>query len=154
MAHHHKDRSARILARLLNVEPGEAPAVATGLVTFFLLFTGYFIFRPVRETMGVAAVRKRCSGFLPAPSWRPWRSSRSLAGWLRRFPGVRSSHGPMGFSSRTCLGLPPPLPLSGQSLDRPGLLHLALVFNLLAVSLAWSVAADIFASSRRNASLP
>ena len=55
MAHQHKDRSARILARLLNVEPGEAPAVAAGLVMFFLLFTGYFMLRPVRETMGVAS---------------------------------------------------------------------------------------------------
>ena len=78
MVHHHKDRSARVLARVLNVEPGEAPAVAAGLVMFFLLFTGYFMLRPVRETMGVASGPETCSGFLPAPSWRPWRSFRSL----------------------------------------------------------------------------
>jgi ATP:ADP antiporter, AAA family len=55
MAQQDKSRLSPILARLLNVEPGEAPAVAAGLLMFFLLFTGYFMLRPVRETMGVAS---------------------------------------------------------------------------------------------------
>ena len=42
------------LSRLFGVRPHEAPAVAAGLAMFFLLFTGYFMLRPVRETMGVA----------------------------------------------------------------------------------------------------
>ena len=38
----------------LNIQPGEGPAVVAGLLLFYLLFTGYFMLRPVRETMGVA----------------------------------------------------------------------------------------------------
>ena len=42
------------LSRAFGVRPHEAAAVAAGLAMFFLLFTGYFMLRPVRETMGVA----------------------------------------------------------------------------------------------------
>ncbi|RZA31312.1 MAG: MFS transporter, partial [Lysobacteraceae bacterium] len=45
---------SRRLAALFKVEEREAGAVAAGLLLFFLLFTGYFMLRPVRETMGVA----------------------------------------------------------------------------------------------------
>ena len=41
-------------ARLFNLHSREAPSVLAGLLMFFLLFTGYFMLRPVRETMGVA----------------------------------------------------------------------------------------------------
>lgn len=41
-------------ARVFNVQQYEAPAVGAGLLMFFLLFAGYFMLRPVRETMGVA----------------------------------------------------------------------------------------------------
>src|SRR5690606_6508881 len=44
----------RFMSRLFNVEPREAPPVAAGLLMFFLLFAGYFMLRPVRETMGIA----------------------------------------------------------------------------------------------------
>jgi AAA family ATP:ADP antiporter len=47
--------TSKIIARVFNVETGEAPAVAAGLPMFFLLFTGYFMLRPVRESMGVAS---------------------------------------------------------------------------------------------------
>ena len=42
------------LSRAFGVRPHEAAAVAAGLAMFFLLFSGYFMLRPVRETMGVA----------------------------------------------------------------------------------------------------
>lgn len=53
MARNPDDRRSA-LARLLNVDSRELPAVLAGLLLFFLLFTGYFMLRPVRETMGVA----------------------------------------------------------------------------------------------------
>ena len=43
----------RLLSRLFNVAPHEAPVVGAGLLMFFLLFAGYFMLRPIRETMGV-----------------------------------------------------------------------------------------------------
>lgn len=44
----------RRLDQGLNIQPGEGPAVIAGLLLFYLLFTGYFMLRPVRETLGVA----------------------------------------------------------------------------------------------------
>ena len=41
------------LARLFGVERDEAGAVVAGFAMFFLLFAGYFMLRPVRETMGI-----------------------------------------------------------------------------------------------------
>ena len=42
------------LRDLFNVAPRERPLVLMGATMFFLLFTGYFMLRPVRETMGIA----------------------------------------------------------------------------------------------------
>ncbi|WP_287111162.1 hypothetical protein [Methylobacillus sp.] len=47
-------RISSLASRLFNVEKQEAPAVLAGLLMFFLLFVGYFMLRPVRETMGIA----------------------------------------------------------------------------------------------------
>jgi AAA family ATP:ADP antiporter len=45
---------ARLLAGVFGVEPEETPAVLAALAMFLLMFTGYSLLRPVRETMGVA----------------------------------------------------------------------------------------------------
>ncbi|HEY0013290.1 MAG TPA: MFS transporter [Allosphingosinicella sp.] len=44
----------RRLAGLIVAEPHEVPAVFGGFALFFLLFAGYFMLRPVRETFGIA----------------------------------------------------------------------------------------------------
>jgi len=43
-----------VIARLFNLERHEATAVIAGFGMFLLLFAGFFMLRPVRETMGVA----------------------------------------------------------------------------------------------------
>ena len=149
MAHQHKDRSARVLARLLNVEPGEAPAVAAGLVMFFLLFTGYFMLRPVRETMGVASGPETLQwlftgtfvatvAFLPLFGWVASKvSRRSILPWT------------YGFFVANLLGFAAALAAQPDNLWTARAFYIWLsVFNLLAVSLAWSVSADIFASKQ------
>jgi AAA family ATP:ADP antiporter len=45
-----RDKTARLLA----VDTDELPALAAGFLLFFLLFAGYMMLRPVRETMGIA----------------------------------------------------------------------------------------------------
>jgi ATP:ADP antiporter, AAA family len=47
-------RRPRGLSRLIVAEPHEVPAVLGGHVLFFLLFSSYFMLRPVRETFGIA----------------------------------------------------------------------------------------------------
>ena len=45
----------RSILRLVRIEPGEHRAVLVAMLYFFCLFTGYFMLRPVRETMGITA---------------------------------------------------------------------------------------------------
>jgi AAA family ATP:ADP antiporter len=73
--------AASFLSRLFAVEADEAPAVAAGVLMFFLLFAGYFMLRPVRETMGIAGGVQNRSGCSPAPS-----SPRSRSVRLSRAP--------------------------------------------------------------------
>ena len=42
------------LDRLIAARRDEVPAVLAGFLLFFLLFTSYFMLRPVRETFGIA----------------------------------------------------------------------------------------------------
>ena len=44
----------KLIAKVFDVEAHEVAPLALGLTMFFLLFAGYFMLRPVRETMGIA----------------------------------------------------------------------------------------------------
>jgi AAA family ATP:ADP antiporter len=44
----------RGLARAVDLRPGEAPGLAAAFAYHFLLFTAYYILRPIRDSMGVA----------------------------------------------------------------------------------------------------
>ncbi len=43
----------RSLARAVDLRPGEAPGLAAAFTYHFLLFTAYYILRPIRDSMGV-----------------------------------------------------------------------------------------------------
>ena len=43
----------RALARAVDVRPAEVPGLLAAFAYHFLLFTGYFILRPIRDSMGV-----------------------------------------------------------------------------------------------------
>src|SRR3954466_11874021 len=45
----------RLLARLVDVRPGEARLMFLSCASFFFLLASYFILRPIRDAMGVAA---------------------------------------------------------------------------------------------------
>ena len=45
--------SAARLAALINARPGELRAALAGFGLFFCLFAGYFMLRPIRESMGI-----------------------------------------------------------------------------------------------------
>ena len=42
-------------AQALGIQPGEVAAGACGFAFFFFLFCGYFMLRPIRETLGIQA---------------------------------------------------------------------------------------------------
>ncbi|MHA6492547.1 NTP/NDP exchange transporter [Pseudomonas borbori] len=132
-------------ARLFNTRPGERPAVIAGFFMFFLLFTGYFMLRPVRETMGVAGGVDNLQWLftgtfvatlvtLPLFGWLASKvARRRIVPWVY---GVFTSH---LISFAVALAFFPDDPWVARAFY----IWLS-VFNLLAVSLAWSVLADVF----------
>ncbi|MBD9481280.1 MFS transporter [Pseudoxanthomonas sp. PXM02] len=135
------------LARLFNVRDHEAPVVGAGLAMFFLLFAGYFMLRPIRETMGVAGGVDNLQwlftgtfvatlAVLPLYGWIASRvSRRRIVPWV------------FGVVVASLLGY------GAAMLATPDDVWLARTFyiwvsviNLLMISLAWSVLADVMES--------
>jgi len=140
---------AGLLQRLFNLRPGEAPAVADGLLMFFLLFTSYFMLRPVRETMGVAGGVDNLQ-WLFTGTFVATLAALPLFGWVaskvsrrRIVPWV------YGFFALNLLGFAAALWLRPDSVWAGRVFYIWLsVFNLMAISLAWSVLADLFAGEQ------
>ncbi|MEI2797248.1 MFS transporter [Pseudoxanthomonas sp. F11] len=138
----------RLLSRLFNVAPHEAPAVGAGLLMFFLLFAGYFMLRPIRETMGVAGGVDNLQWLftgtflatlivLPLFGWIASKvSRRRILPWV--FGAVVASLLAFGLA---LLAKPDDVWLAR------GFYIWVSVINLLLISLAWSVLADVLASS-------
>lgn len=132
------------LRLLFNVQHGEEGVVLGGLAMFSLLFTGYFMLRPVREVMGVAggvdnlqwlftATFVATLAALPAFGWLASRVGRRLI-----LPCV------YGFFVLNLLGFAIALHRVPDNLWVGRVFYVWLsVFNLLAISLAWSVLADV-----------
>lgn len=133
------------LARWLAIAPDEGPAVVAGFGLFFTLFAGYYALRPVRETLGIAAGVEHLQWLftatfvatllvLPAFGWVAGRVPRRLI-----LPVV------YGFFVANLLGFALALARAPDAvwLARGFYVWLS-VFNLVAVSLAWSVLVDSF----------
>lgn len=135
--------SAR-LSDFFNVRREEVPVVFAGAAMFFLLFTGYFMLRPVRETMGIAGGVENLQWLftgtflativaLPVFGWiaSSVRRRRILA-WTFAFFALNLAGFALGFLSDP----------DNVWIARTFYIWLS-VFNLLAISLAWSVLADL-----------
>lgn len=138
-------RARAALARWLAVEPHERPAVAAGFGLFFMLFAGYYVLRPVRETLGIAAGVEHLQWLfsatfvmtllaLPAFGWVAARVPRA-----RILPVVYAFFAFNLFAFATALAAAP----ESVWLARAFYVWLS-VFNLIVVSLAWSVLVDCF----------
>ena len=139
----------RLVTRLFNVEAREAPPVAAGLLMFFLLFTAYFMLRPVRETMGIAGGVQNLQWLftgtfiatlaaLPLFGWLASRVERRLLlPWAYGFFVFNLVLFALAFSQR------PDAPWIAR-----GFYIWLSVFNLLAISLAWSALADVLVPSQ------
>ena len=133
------------VARVFKVEAQEVEPVALGLTMFFLLFAGYFMLRPVRETMGIAGGVNNLQWLftgtfvatlaaMPLFGWLAGRAARRrVLAWTLGFFATNLVLFALGF-----LLLP-----DNAWLARAFYIWLS-VFNLLAVSVCWSVMADLF----------
>lgn len=134
---------------MLDIRDGEAPAVLAGLLLFFLLFTGYFMLRPVRETMGVAGGVDNLQ-WLFTGTFIATLVCLPVFGWLASH--VRRKHilpWTYGFFICNLLVFAALLVRhpDGPWIARAFYIWLS-VFNLLSISLAWSVLADLFSTEQ------
>ena len=136
---------ARLIRRAVDAREGELPAVGTGFALFFCLFAGYFMLRPIRETMGITAGVDKLQWLFTATfvtmllavplfgalSARVAR--RRLLPWVYLFFVANLLAFAGGFSR------------DAGSIWLARLFYVWVsVFNLFVVSLAWSLMADVF----------
>ncbi len=139
----------RILKRIAGVEPEEVGAVLIAFVYFFFLMASYFILRPLRDTMGtvygVAHLQQLFTGtfiasFIVAPIFAGLASRIRLATFL---PCV------YGFIGLTMLAF---YALFTHGADSRWVAAAFFVwlstFNILTISVFWSLMADIFSSGQ------
>lgn len=131
--------------KLLRVERREAGGVMPALLLFFLLFTGYFMLRPVRETMGIVggvdnlqwlftATFVATLACMPLFGWLAGRvSRRQILPWTYAFFASHLVVFAIGFW------------IAPEHIWLARLFYVWLsVFNLITISVAWSQLADLF----------
>lgn len=137
------------LARLLGVEQDELSVVAGGVAMFFLLFAGYFMLRPVRETMGIAGGVENLQ-WLFTGTFAMTLLALPLFGWLAsRVRRRRILLWTYGFFTANLALFAVGFRLLPQDIWLARSFYIWLsVFNLLAISLAWSVLADLLSAAQ------
>ena len=139
----------RFLSRAFNLQAGEARPVCAGFAMFFLLFAGYFMLRPVRETMGITGGVDNLQ-WLFTGTFFATLAAMPLFGWIagcvRRRRILYWVYGV--FAANLLL-------FAAGFIAKPDDVWLARafyiwlsVFNMIAISLAWSVLVDLFAAAK------
>ena len=136
----------RFLSRAFNLQAGEARPVCAGFAMFFLLFAGYFMLRPVRETMGITGGVDNLQ-WLFTGTFFATLAAMPLFGWIagcvrRR----RILYWVYGVFAANLLLFATGFVAKPDNvwLARAFYIWLSL-FNMIAISLAWSVLVDLFA---------
>src|SRR5690606_762852 len=142
----------RRLARAINAEAGELEAALAGFALFFCLFCGYFMLRPIRESMGIQAGVEHLQWLFTA-TFVVMLLAVPLFAWLgSRVPRRRFVDWVFGFFAVNLLTFAALFAGAGDSLWLArGFYVWISVYNLFVVSLAWSLMADVFdgAQARR-----
>ncbi|MBS7458724.1 NTP/NDP exchange transporter [Coralloluteibacterium stylophorae] len=133
------------VARALGARRGELPAVLLGAAMFFLLFTGYFMLRPVRETMGIAGGVDNLQ-WLFTGTFVAMLAAMPLFGAIaarvrrrRILPWTYAFFGSHLAAFAVAFGIDP-----GNAWNARAFYIWLSVFNLLTISVAWSVLTDLF----------
>ncbi|NUO75237.1 MAG: MFS transporter [Lysobacter sp.] len=135
----------RRLAGLFGIDEREAEPAAMGVLLFFLLFAGYFMLRPVRETMGIAGGVDNLQ-WLFTGTFVATLAVMPLFGWLAaRVRRRRVLPWTFGFFAVNLAGFALGFHWAPDNLWFARAFYIWLsVFNLIAISVAWSVLADLF----------
>lgn len=140
---------SRLLWRIAKVEPIETKAVLIAFVYFFFLMASYFILRPLRDTMGtvygVDHLQELFTGtfivsFIVAPVYAGFASRIKLASFL---PWV------YGVIALTMVGFYFAFEAHEDNRWVAAAFYVWLsTFNLLTISVFWSLMADIFSKTQ------
>jgi AAA family ATP:ADP antiporter len=143
------DRGA--LARLIDIRPGEGPALAWSWAYIFSILAAYYVLRPIRDQMGIAGGIENL----------PWLFTATLVGmltlnlpfaWLvKRMPRARFVPLTYRFFALNILGFAAALYLAPPEWDvwigRVFYVWLS-IFNLFVVSIFWATIVDVFTNEQ------
>ena len=139
-----KKRLCRNLEKVLHAEHRELPAAAGGILLFFLLFLAYSMLRPVRETMGIAGGVQNLQWLFTA-TFAASIGGQFLFGWVsskvRRKAILPWTYGFFILNLAVFAALV--LACPGNVWTARSFYVWLSVFNLLTVSVAWSVLSDV-----------
>lgn len=137
----------RLLIRLFNLERDELAPVAAGFLLFFLLFAGYFLLRPVRETMGITGGVDNLQ-WLFTGTFLATLAAMPLFGWVAaRVRRRRILYWVFGFFAANLAGFACGFVAQPDNVWLARTFYVWLsVFNMIAISVAWSVLVDLFAA--------
>ncbi|MGE6914728.1 NTP/NDP exchange transporter [Achromobacter kerstersii] len=132
-------------ARALGIREDELAPAACGFAFFFFLFCGYFMLRPIRETMGIQAGVNQLQWLFTA-TFVATLAVVPLFGWLSaRVPRATLLTWVYSLFALTMAGFAVLLYLRPDSVWAARAFYVWLsVFNLFVVSIAWSLMADVF----------
>lgn len=134
-----------LLLRLFGIHAHEVRPVVLGFSLFFLTFACFFLLRPVRETMGIVGGVNQLQ-WLFTGTFLLTLAVLPLYGWLAsRVARRRILAWTFGFFVSNLLGFALLLSLAPDSVWAARSFYMWMsMANMLAISVAWSVCADLF----------
>ena len=133
----------RRLVLLLRAEPHELPALGWAFAYFFLLLAAYYVLRPVRDALAVQTGADRLQWLFTA-TFLAMLALVPLYGWLcARLPRAKFLPAVYGFFILNLIFFKY-FSESNPQLAAPAFFVWLSVFNLFAVSVFWSLMADLF----------
>jgi AAA family ATP:ADP antiporter len=133
------------LSATINAEDHELRPALSGFLLFFCLFTGYFMLRPIRESMGISAGVENLQWLFTA-TFLVMLAAVPLFAWLSsRVPRLHFIDWVYGFFCVNLLIFAALFQSYGESIWMARLFYVWIsVYNLFVVSVAWSLMADVF----------
>jgi len=137
------------IVRTFGIAENEARPVLTGATLFFVMFAGYFMLRPVRETMGVAAGVDKLQ-WLFTGTFLATLAAMPLFGWIAsKVPRRRILPWTFGFFAVNLALFAIAFQGDAENVWIARTFYIWIsVFNLIAISVIWSVCVDLFPTAQ------
>ncbi|SDH81105.1 ATP:ADP antiporter, AAA family [Pseudomonas flavescens] len=135
----------RRLGAAINAERHELNPALAGFALFFCLFSGYFMLRPIRESMGIMAGIDNLQWLFTATFLVMLVAVPSFAWLSSRVPRIHFVDWVYGFFCLNLLAFAGLFQLADDNVWLARVFYVWIsVYNLFVVSVAWSLMADVF----------